>query len=151
MSWKLLVTFTLLPYHRQGKSSWYPLSRRMGEPQTRPRCIGKEKNLLPRWEIKKFLGFSDRGPINIEDFAIPKLINRDVKHILSVLWTLKADYFCVYVYVYVYSWPWHFSQHNLQTPWRWCINTEICRNNSNINFYNNCLCIIWYNKHSTLI
>ena len=28
-----------------------------------------------------------------------------------------------------------FSWHNLQAPWRWCINTETCRSNFNINFH----------------
>jgi hypothetical protein len=44
----------------------------------------REKSLTPLGHQEIF-GFSDRGPINIEDFAIPELINRDVKHILSVL------------------------------------------------------------------
>jgi hypothetical protein len=35
------------PLYPQGKSPWYPLDRRLGEPQSRSGCGGEEKNFQP--------------------------------------------------------------------------------------------------------
>jgi len=37
----------LRPHYIQGKSSWYPLDRRLVEPQSWSRCCGEEKNSQP--------------------------------------------------------------------------------------------------------
>jgi hypothetical protein len=39
-----VVSFTLRPLYPQGKSSWYPLDRRLGGPQSRSGRGGEEKN-----------------------------------------------------------------------------------------------------------
>jgi hypothetical protein len=44
--WRWVVSFTPRPFYPQGKSPFYPLDRRLGGPQTRPRC-GGEKNSQP--------------------------------------------------------------------------------------------------------
>jgi hypothetical protein len=41
-SW--VVSFTSLPLCSQGKSPWYSLDRRLGEPQSHSGCGGEEKN-----------------------------------------------------------------------------------------------------------
>jgi len=41
-----VVSFTTWPLHPQGKSSWYPLDRRVGGPQS-PSGHGDEKNSMP--------------------------------------------------------------------------------------------------------
>jgi hypothetical protein len=46
------VSFTPRPLYLQGKSLWYPLDRRLGEPQTRSRRGGEEKNFQPPQEIE---------------------------------------------------------------------------------------------------
>jgi hypothetical protein len=47
-----MVTFTPRPLYPQGKSSWYPLDRRLGGSQSRSGRDGEEKNsqLLPGLE-----------------------------------------------------------------------------------------------------
>jgi len=42
-----VVSFTPLPLYPQGKSPWYPLNRRLGEPQNRSGRGGEEKNSQP--------------------------------------------------------------------------------------------------------
>jgi hypothetical protein len=42
-----VVSFTPLPLYLQGKSPWYPLNRRLGEPQSRSGRGGEEKNSRP--------------------------------------------------------------------------------------------------------
>jgi len=39
-----VVSFTLQPLYPHGKSPWYPLDRRLGEPQNRSERGGEEKN-----------------------------------------------------------------------------------------------------------
>jgi hypothetical protein len=46
-SWRWVVSFTPLPLYPQGKSSRYPLDRRLDGPQSRPELRGKEKILDP--------------------------------------------------------------------------------------------------------
>jgi hypothetical protein len=36
------------PLHPQGKSSWYPLDRRLGGPQSCSGCSGEEKNFFKK-------------------------------------------------------------------------------------------------------
>jgi len=38
-----VVSFTPRPLYSQGKSSWYPLDRRLGGPQSQSGSSGKEK------------------------------------------------------------------------------------------------------------
>jgi hypothetical protein len=45
--WRWVVSLTPLPLYPRGKSSWYPLDRRLGGPQSRPGRGGKEKNSQP--------------------------------------------------------------------------------------------------------
>jgi hypothetical protein len=45
--WRLVVTFTPRPLYLQGKSPWYSLDRRLGEPQSRSGRDGEEKNYQP--------------------------------------------------------------------------------------------------------
>jgi len=47
-----VVNFTPQPLYPNGKSPWYPLDRRLGEPQGQSGCGGEEKNsqLLPVFE-----------------------------------------------------------------------------------------------------
>jgi hypothetical protein len=45
--WRLVVSFTSRPLYPQGKSPWYPLSRRLGWPQSRSGRDGEEKNSHP--------------------------------------------------------------------------------------------------------
>jgi hypothetical protein len=45
--WRCVVSFTLRPLFPQGKSSWYPLDRRLGGPQSRSVCCSEEKNSQP--------------------------------------------------------------------------------------------------------
>jgi hypothetical protein len=42
-----VVSFTLQPLYPQGKSSWYPLDRMLGEPQSRSRRGAEKKNTRP--------------------------------------------------------------------------------------------------------
>jgi hypothetical protein len=42
-----VVSFTPRPLYRQGKSPWYPLDRRLGEPQSLSGRGGEEKNSQP--------------------------------------------------------------------------------------------------------
>jgi len=39
----------------QGKSPWYPLDRRLGEPQSQSRCSGEEKNSQPLPALKALI------------------------------------------------------------------------------------------------
>jgi hypothetical protein len=48
-SWRLVISFTPLPLYPQGKRLWYPLARRLGEPQSRSGRSGVEKNSQPLW------------------------------------------------------------------------------------------------------
>jgi hypothetical protein len=43
-SWGWVVSFTIRPLYPQGKSLWYQLDRRLGEPQSRSGRGGDEKN-----------------------------------------------------------------------------------------------------------
>jgi hypothetical protein len=89
MSWKPL--FTLLTYHLRIKSLWYPLNRRMGEPQTRPWRIGEEKNLLPlRGNLENTSIF-----LTVVQSKKKTSLNIDVKNILGALWTLRTEYLYV--------------------------------------------------------
>jgi hypothetical protein len=45
--WWGVVSFTPQPLYPQGKSSWYPLDRRLGGPQSRSGDGGEEKNSHP--------------------------------------------------------------------------------------------------------
>jgi hypothetical protein len=45
--WRLVVSFTPRPLYPQGKSPWYPLDKRLGEPQSRSGRGGEEKNSQP--------------------------------------------------------------------------------------------------------
>jgi hypothetical protein len=45
--WRLVVSFTHWPLYSQGRSSRYPLDRRLGEPQSRSGPGGEEKNSQP--------------------------------------------------------------------------------------------------------
>jgi hypothetical protein len=45
--WRWVVSFTPRPLYSQGNSPWYPLDRRLGEPQSRSGHNGKEKNSQP--------------------------------------------------------------------------------------------------------
>jgi hypothetical protein len=38
-----VVSFTPRPLYRQGKSPWYPLGRKLGEPQSRSGHVAKSK------------------------------------------------------------------------------------------------------------
>jgi hypothetical protein len=74
----LQVTAVLFP----GKSSRYPLNRRMAEPQKGPWSFSEEKKRLPLPGIKReFLGFSEHGPVITKDSNVA-LVRRDVKHIV---------------------------------------------------------------------
>jgi hypothetical protein len=42
-----VVSFTSRPLYRQGKSPWYPLDMKLGEPQSRSGRSGEEKNSQP--------------------------------------------------------------------------------------------------------
>jgi hypothetical protein len=44
IGWRWVVSFTPLPLYPQGKSPWYPLDRRLGEPQKLSGRGGIEKN-----------------------------------------------------------------------------------------------------------
>jgi hypothetical protein len=50
--WRWVVSFTPPPLYPQGKSPWYPLDKRLGEPQSRSGHSGEEKNSqsLPGYE-----------------------------------------------------------------------------------------------------
>jgi hypothetical protein len=45
--WRWVVSFTPRLLYSHGKSPWYPLSRRVGEPQNRSGRGGEEKNSQP--------------------------------------------------------------------------------------------------------
>jgi hypothetical protein len=45
--WRWVVSFTLRPLYRQGKSLWYPLGRRLSGTQSRSGRGGEEKNSQP--------------------------------------------------------------------------------------------------------
>jgi hypothetical protein len=45
--WRWVVSFTPQPIYHQGKSTWYPLDRRLGEPQSRSGRGGEEKHSQP--------------------------------------------------------------------------------------------------------
>jgi hypothetical protein len=42
--WRGVVSFTLQPLYLQGKSPWYPLNRRLDEPQSRSGRGGEDKD-----------------------------------------------------------------------------------------------------------
>jgi hypothetical protein len=42
MGWRF--SYTPRPLYSEGKNSWYPLDRRLSEPQSRSGCGGEEKN-----------------------------------------------------------------------------------------------------------
>jgi hypothetical protein len=46
--WKWVVGYTPRPLYPQGKSPWYPLDRKLGEPQSRSGRGGEEKIIL-KW------------------------------------------------------------------------------------------------------
>jgi hypothetical protein len=48
--WRWVVSFTPRPIYSQGKSSWYPLDRRLGGPQSCSGRGGEEKNFQPHRE-----------------------------------------------------------------------------------------------------
>jgi len=48
---EMVVSFTPRPLYPQGKSSQYPLDRRLAGPQSCCGCDGKEKNFQPLPEI----------------------------------------------------------------------------------------------------
>jgi hypothetical protein len=45
--WRWVVSFTSWPLYSQGKSSWYPLDRRLGGPQSRSGRGSEEENSQP--------------------------------------------------------------------------------------------------------
>jgi hypothetical protein len=45
--WRWVVSLTPRPLYSQGKSPWYPLDRRLGDPQSLPGRGGEEKNSQP--------------------------------------------------------------------------------------------------------
>jgi hypothetical protein len=45
--WRWVVSVTPRPLYPQGKGPWYPLEWRLGEPQSRSRIGGEEKNSQP--------------------------------------------------------------------------------------------------------
>jgi hypothetical protein len=45
--WRRVVSFKPRQLYPQRKSTWYPLDRRLGEPQSRSGRGGEEKNSLP--------------------------------------------------------------------------------------------------------
>jgi hypothetical protein len=45
--WRLVVSFTSRPLYTKGKSTRYPLDRRLGGPQSRSGRGGEEKNSQP--------------------------------------------------------------------------------------------------------
>jgi len=47
-----MVSFMPQPLYPQGKSPWYPLDRRLGEPQSWSGCGGEEKNSQPLLGLK---------------------------------------------------------------------------------------------------
>jgi hypothetical protein len=46
-TWRWVVSFTSRPLYPQGKYPWYPLDRKLGEPQSRSGRGGEEKNSQP--------------------------------------------------------------------------------------------------------
>jgi hypothetical protein len=50
--WKWVVSFTPRLLYFQGKSPWYPLDRRLGEPQSRSGRGGEEKSSQPLPELE---------------------------------------------------------------------------------------------------
>jgi hypothetical protein len=50
--WRWAASFTPRPLYTQRNSPWYPLDRRMGEPQSRSRPGGEEKNSQPQPGLK---------------------------------------------------------------------------------------------------
>jgi hypothetical protein len=47
LGWRWVIRFTPRPLYPQGKSSWYPLDRRLGGPQSYSGHGGEEKNSQP--------------------------------------------------------------------------------------------------------
>jgi hypothetical protein len=45
--WRRVVSFTLRPLYSQGYSPWYPLNRKLGEPQSRSGHCVVQKNVWP--------------------------------------------------------------------------------------------------------
>jgi hypothetical protein len=50
--WRLVVSFTPRLLYPQGKSTWYPLDRRLGGPQSRSGHGDEEKNSKPIPELE---------------------------------------------------------------------------------------------------
>jgi hypothetical protein len=53
--WRWVVSFTPRPTYPQGKSSWYPLDRRLGGPHSRSGRGGEEKNSQPLRGLKLYM------------------------------------------------------------------------------------------------
>jgi hypothetical protein len=60
-----VVSLTIHQLYPWGKIPWYPSNRRLGGPQSRSGCLGKELNLLPP------LGFEPR--FTVELLSVPLL------------------------------------------------------------------------------
>jgi hypothetical protein len=62
--WRWVVSFTPRPLYPQGKTSWYPLDRRLGGPQSRSGRGGEESLLVlcsfSCWESNKCFMWADQ-------------------------------------------------------------------------------------------
>jgi len=56
---------------------------------------------------------------------------------------ITTHYYTIFCHLIIHG----FSEHDLQTPWRWCINTETCRSNL-IKIYSTFLCVCWYIRNN---
>jgi hypothetical protein len=90
--WRLVVSFTFRPLYPQGKSSHYPLHRKLGGPQNLPGCYGAEKISCSCQELNP--GHQAHNP------SLHQLLNPGSHSQL----TPKHVYFCL---TQLDTWPWY--------------------------------------------
>jgi hypothetical protein len=93
--WRWVVSFMPRPLHPQRKNPWYPLDRRLGEPQSRSGRGGEEKNSQP------LLGLE---PPNIQSIAqrynselsrlLVKFVRDSFKAAISRLYVMSLPRLC---------------------------------------------------------
>jgi hypothetical protein len=96
--WRWVVSFTPRPLYPPGKSSWYPLDRRLGGPQSRSGHGGKDKNSQPLRESNRWTPIAQPVARRYTDRAITALINICYSHLFSIIFITLIILHSVFFY-----------------------------------------------------
>jgi hypothetical protein len=87
-----VVIFKSLSLHPRGKSSRYPMDRRLGRPQSRFERCGEEKKILHYWESNP-----GRPVRSLPLYRLPNLRHTISQNTLPLCVTIQSDIHCVRV------------------------------------------------------